>query len=214
MKYSYSALALIVLSGIVSSQFPPIPEIPRCAKKCVADAVAASTTCGPDDLSCQCQDSNFGAIVNASTVCVEKSCTDPKGPTPQRIYSLLPCGFSADMVEEVEGDAQYKCFLVISGAGPHRSSSVSETASSTVSPTWKSSTTGSTRDTIIVSYSGVPSLDCECDEQEKAISSPTVANNSTYTPSPTPLKSAGGSSHFVINSGTVLAIGMVVLIAL
>jgi hypothetical protein len=76
------------------------------------------------------------------------------------------------------------------------------------------STTSSTRETIIVSYSGVPSLDCECDEPEKAISSPTVANNSTYTPSPTPLKSTGSANYFVVNAGSVLVVGMAVLIAL
>src|ERR1700685_830842 len=112
MEYSYPALALIALSGMVSAQPNPVNHIPECARTCIANAVAACTTCRPSDDWCKCQPSNFGAIVNASTACVEKSCTEPKGPTPQGMY-LPPSKFSADMVEEVLDDAQYHCFMVI-----------------------------------------------------------------------------------------------------
>jgi hypothetical protein len=120
------------------------------------------------------------------------------------------------MVEEVEADAQLKCFFVIS-AGPPRSSLVSETASATVSPGWTSSTTESTRETIIVGYAGLtPTSECDCEESEpaKAISSPTVANNSTYTTSSATSKITGGASHLVVNAGSVFAVGMAVLAAL
>jgi hypothetical protein len=135
----------------------------------------------------------------------------------QSVYTLPPYRFSADKVEEVEADAQLKCFFVISAGPPRSSSSVSETASSTVSPGWTSSTTESTRETIIVGYAGLtPTSECDCEESEpaKAISSPTVANNSTYTTSSAAPKITSGASHLIVNAGSVFAVGMAVLAAL
>jgi hypothetical protein len=110
--------------------------------------------------------------------------------------------------------ARNKCSSVLTH-NPTPSSSVSETASSTVATTWTSSIPDPTREAIIVGYSGLPTSECGCElEPAKVISSPTVANNSTYTTSSTPLKITGGASHFAVNAGSVFAVGMAALIAL
>jgi len=70
MKYSFSAVALIALVGLANAQ------IPACATDCIADAVASATSCGADDLGCQCEESNQSAITAAATSCVLAACGD------------------------------------------------------------------------------------------------------------------------------------------
>ncbi|KAI6715953.1 hypothetical protein JHW43_001450 [Diplocarpon mali] len=68
MNYSLSGVALLALAGITTAQ------IPACATKCISDAVASSTPCGPTDVQCQC--TNMPAIQQASTPCVLSACGD------------------------------------------------------------------------------------------------------------------------------------------
>merc|ERR1712093_236798 len=49
---------------------------PSRATDCIADAVASATSCGADDLGCQCEESNQSAITAAATSCVLAACGD------------------------------------------------------------------------------------------------------------------------------------------
>jgi hypothetical protein len=75
----------MLLSGLAMAQ----THIPYCAKMCIANAIADSTTCGPKDLWCQCSNANLPVIVNASTSCVEKACKDPEGIYSPPEHNLL-----------------------------------------------------------------------------------------------------------------------------
>lgn len=68
MKYSYSAFAILALSGMAQA------VIPTCAQPCIAASVAKVTTCGADDLACQCTATNEAAIQSDATTCVLSDC--------------------------------------------------------------------------------------------------------------------------------------------
>lgn len=68
MQCSLSAIALLAFAGRA------LAVIPACATSCIADAVAAATSCGATDLKCQCTDANKASIQAAATSCVIAAC--------------------------------------------------------------------------------------------------------------------------------------------
>ncbi|CAG8970762.1 hypothetical protein HYALB_00001547 [Hymenoscyphus albidus] len=72
MKCTYFALTLSGLASLVAAQ------IPSCATKCIADAVASKASCSATDLVCQCQPANQQAIATDPTTvsCVITACGD------------------------------------------------------------------------------------------------------------------------------------------
>lgn len=69
MKFDAIAFGLS-LAALATAQ--SLDSLPSCAKECLTDAVAKSTSCSPTDLACVCK--NFEAIQGAATGCVLSSC--------------------------------------------------------------------------------------------------------------------------------------------
>ncbi|KAF2808507.1 uncharacterized protein BDZ99DRAFT_464376 [Mytilinidion resinicola] len=69
-------VALFALAALAAAKLdinkPPFNDAPKCAQKCVPDALKAAT-CSVDtsDINCFCKDAKFGKAIKA---CVRKKC--------------------------------------------------------------------------------------------------------------------------------------------
>ncbi|KAL3419182.1 CFEM domain-containing protein [Phlyctema vagabunda] len=206
MKYSFAALTVVAFSGLASAQ------IPSCATSCIADAVASATTCGADDVACQCAAPNQSAIQAASTTCVISAC-------------------GATEALNVLSAAQAACAAVSATAGESATSSSaaapSETTSEAAATTTEEtvSTTTSVASTEVVETTSVASSSAAATTAATTssvvvVSSSEVASPTSNSASATASTSApvetftGAASHVGASFGGAVVVGLAALAAL
>ncbi|KAF8861904.1 hypothetical protein BDZ45DRAFT_232325 [Acephala macrosclerotiorum] len=196
MKYSYSAFALLALSGMVQA------TIPTCAQSCIAASVAKVTTCGADDLACQCSSTNEAAIQSDATTCV-----------------LADCGATEALA--VLSAAQADCSSVLATASTAAStSSTPATTSSSVATTSVASSTQATASSTAVSSSvasstlATVSSSASSAKTTAAATTSSASKNSTVTTSSTPVQVTNGAAQYMAGAGSLAMAGFAVLAAL
>jgi len=194
MKYSFSAVALIALVGLANAQ------IPACATDCIADAVASATSCGADDLGCQCEESNQSAITAAATSCVLAACGD------QAIAVLTAAqeACAAVSASSAAGGAS-STLASVSSAASSVVASVSSSVESVVSTYAPSSTTAESS-SIAYTTQAEPSV--------TILPTAVPSSNATSTATSPPVQVTNAAGQVAVGAGSLFAAGVAVLAAL
>ncbi|PVH82234.1 hypothetical protein DL98DRAFT_586578 [Cadophora sp. DSE1049] len=199
MQYRFSAVALIALVGLANAQ------IPACATDCIADAVASATSCGADDLGCQCEESNQSAITTAATSCVIAACGD------QAIAVLTAAQAACAAVSASAAGGASSTVASVSSAA----SSVVASASSVVASV--SSAVESAASTYAPSTTAESSSIAYTTQAEPSVTivpTPVPSSNATATATSPPIQVTNAAGQVVVGAGSLFAAGFAVLAAL